>query len=128
MVPKGFWLGICSEKRLCTSLYCFMIIKALLVFSREEYLIKGSHLNTDQKELKKASFDASVWIIAKFAAFFVVEKATIAVVMVEKYRVSMILHFIVFIGNGNETAPKYKVKAGKFNLAMNLTNTKKDTF
>jgi len=44
------------------------------------------------KRVEKASFDASVWIIAKFAAFFV-EKATIAVVMVEKYRVSMILQF-----------------------------------
>ena len=50
-------------------------------------------LNAGQKELKKGSFDASVWIIAKFAAFFFVQKATIAVVMVEKYRVSMILHF-----------------------------------
>ena len=34
----------------------------------------------------------------------------------------------MFIGNGNETAPKYKVKVGKFNLAINLTNTKKGYF
>lgn len=33
----------------------------------------------------------------------------------------------MFIGNGNETAPKYEVKVGKFNLAI-LTNTKKKCF
>ena len=94
-----------------------MIIKALLVFSREEYLIKCSHLNTGQKELKKASFDASVWIIAKFAAFFFVQKATIAVVMVEKYRVSMILHFCCVYRKRKWNSTKIQSKGGKIQFS-----------
>ena len=81
------------------------------------------------KRVEKASFDASVWIIAKFAAFFVVEKATIAVVMVEKYRVSMILQFCFGNRKRKWNSTKIQRKGGKIQFSRRFgKNTKKATF